>query len=1401
MSTRDIPRYKLGEIPGELACSDDKLVLMIDTSSLTAALEWHTEPTPIGEVRFDPGRGEFDYFPAPQDTQPFTVEFFSQTANAPLTQRVQIVPQPRLPSERHYLVSHPTAPEADSTLYVYTTVTTNPDKSLAHLVSGVTLVFEPGHHNQLFEKYNVDCSKTLDDSPDPANTLRTLTLCADRIVIRDTLNLPHTDVKIFARELVFADSEANVGCINTTPLAFTRSKALDAIPPKQAAANGAAGQNGGNVELYAHRLIIPAENQETPRLVLNGGDGQHGGEGLDSKLNDPPMMPGLPGEGGAGGQLTVMQGLQITDSENTPLTQEIVNGILQNRGGLRGQGGGLLGLQLLFTITHDDFFHNASTIGYVSDAVRQAFAKHGMALHDQAFVAVMRTGPWGYALSTTECWNGPKSYTLYDRTTLVDQFKFGEFREDIANGVVTTAFRDWLSMRCEGGEKVRPEHYAELRARFGTLVPGQDAFAMCEDDCRIVPPYLHKLNDRVETRWWVIDPAEQCYWIIESMSGHPDIAHLHLARPFSVVGDLKEESFHVFDGSLQPFYHIHAVPVPYLDRGILHPSLKDEISRRGWASVADAAIVTPLWKTHAWRVNAGDTTFYIDTTWGNPVGGGILSQPISITLALFSQPSARPVLPALYGAQPAINTSTPTNQWLHPRQLAVTLEYARDAYLCEQRAEVATMLTAYQTALALPPPAQDTWNDEELLARYHNHCIEITQIVHRLNSHLDYFGNPAGWAPFLSLQACLRIYQKELDRSLRTLLLAKWLARAETSLTDTKTALEGTVKTMEEETQIAAHTVTAQEKVMVGLQVRLQSLQSELLMLKDKLQRRRDELMQKAKHNVERKSWLDAAFGTFSAICSVIPVGQPALGALGSLSNVVKDMATGEDPLEGVGRITNILSKAGSSWLDDQSKAVLKKAEDDPAVLRKKQTASALQHVSQNMGPALAEINNSLQGLKVPRDEVERELARLAAGETTFQELVQAIEISNKNREALCSDLDTAVQTLTGAYQRITDNAIAANKLEKQRGEVVTTLDHDALRHVRDMEQRAQHTLVKYLYFLLKSYEGTLLEGIEASGHKVDFRLTKVFDKIEELITNQKQLDIHNIPAQIEILRPLFEDNLTEIERSLWERYLWSGKERWANDPAPECRLSQDTPEILRQLNTQGEAVLNLKQLGLLPPGYERARLLHVEVLNDADSRPEFDGAPRDGTVRFVLEALDDGTLRSEGKLYAVRHPIFTLSGWNYHFSDRSLELGERSRSSVALLRELLEKDHSRDSSIDFDKLKIFDYVTPPPAWSNVRIRYDRSDIIAKGRTPPELKSLMLRWHFDVIRANDDHRVLDVRVFGTADIKPLIYCDRADLGDNADGYGDLYRIYPRDATVTVSAPIRYGRVAFSHWQV
>ncbi len=275
--------YEVGGIPDLPAWADTPLEFRIDTGTLDAdptpamAVDRH----PAGPISFDPVSGAFSYETGEGDKAPFTVTFSGTRRGELVSQGVVITPVPRLPAERDYIASHPAQPDPASSLYLHRTVKPNADGSEDHLVTGMRVVFDrSGDANSLHASYSVDRSHKLPDAPDPKDTVRRLTLCADQLVIRGELSLPGTEVNIFVRELIFEDVEGDPGRINTSPLAYALEKAPDAQRATNTpGGNGRPGLRAGNVTAYLRTIRVPTETSPLPRFVMGGGNGQHAGLG------------------------------------------------------------------------------------------------------------------------------------------------------------------------------------------------------------------------------------------------------------------------------------------------------------------------------------------------------------------------------------------------------------------------------------------------------------------------------------------------------------------------------------------------------------------------------------------------------------------------------------------------------------------------------------------------------------------------------------------------------------------------------------------------------------------------------------------------------------------------------------------------------------------------------------------------------------------------------------------------------------------------------------------------------------------------------------------------------------------------------------------------------------------
>lgn len=146
--------------------------------------------------------------------------------------------------------------------------------------------------------------------------IESLTIYADVLEIDQLLTLPQTNVTIYARELIFSGSSAQ---IVTTPQFVQNTPA--ATDP------GDKGLTGGSVVLNIGQFT--AQNGATTAFNLTGAAGQPGGPGITPLVNTMPGTPfdpfypeGGPSSSGFGGSNVVYYTYSYDDSEDSPPENE-----------------------------------------------------------------------------------------------------------------------------------------------------------------------------------------------------------------------------------------------------------------------------------------------------------------------------------------------------------------------------------------------------------------------------------------------------------------------------------------------------------------------------------------------------------------------------------------------------------------------------------------------------------------------------------------------------------------------------------------------------------------------------------------------------------------------------------------------------------------------------------------------------------------------------------------------------------------------------------------------------------------------------------------------------------------------------------------------------------------------
>ncbi len=276
--------YAIGSIPPISAWEGHTATFTV-TGPAGPGTKFSIQPSrqPKGKIAIGEATGIFTYTPTSDDRETFTVVFRAGQTD----QTVSVAPQPRLPSDFNIIEHVSNPPDPASRLYL-TYFEEDAGRTVFNNQSDYTnkadVEIETKHVRVVGVKLVIDRSndpaslyKRLNDRGD----LRQLTLCADEVVIGSPINLPGTEVCIYARILRFELGAT----INTTPLSVKTAPVKgiwdgDKVVEKPGRDEGLRGQNASNVYLLAHKIETVGGG---PFVIANGANGQPARAGTEGK--------------------------------------------------------------------------------------------------------------------------------------------------------------------------------------------------------------------------------------------------------------------------------------------------------------------------------------------------------------------------------------------------------------------------------------------------------------------------------------------------------------------------------------------------------------------------------------------------------------------------------------------------------------------------------------------------------------------------------------------------------------------------------------------------------------------------------------------------------------------------------------------------------------------------------------------------------------------------------------------------------------------------------------------------------------------------------------------------------------------------------------------------------------
>ena len=748
-------------------------------------------------------------------------------------------------------------------------------------------------------------------------------------------------------------------------------------------------------------------------------------------------------------------------------------------------------------------------------------------------------------------------------------------------------------------------------------------------------------------------------------------------------------------------------------------------------------------------------------------------------------PGANAPAPAGTAGQAGSLALTSPAAWLHSFAVRGVVQYAKDAYLDGHATEVHAMLSDYAAYLeSLQPAVASVTNlsDAEFAetTSLDQLNLELGTLIHRIDSNLDFFGNPAGWVPLLTFEANLTAFQHEIDRSIPILYLAYWLNHAATNLQNSLAASTLAVSKLKSElddmlvaynqAQIAIPQLKVQSDV---INTRIANQQSRLLLIEQQLQAR-------AQQNVVDRHKLPfwkEALGVLSVVADLVPVGQPVVGEIGAGLALITRIDP-DHPVESAQSLTNafdvLKSNVDIRVCFSGSSTNSGSGTNNAA---RKSDLKQLTECAKYLKGELKEVSAVFKTAQVDKKEVQAELDRLQAADPVFQQVTADLTQLNKDKEQFAQELAAALQAVTKLTSEMAENTLATDNLENQVVSALTTLDHNALLHIKEMERRAKDRLLTFQYYVAQAFQYRVLQPYGGNLH-----LNRLFDRFQALI----EAGNSNVLSQQDFdnLKGLY---LSDLQDTVAQTLSILNANAPQHSLPVQLQLGGDD---LRQLNTTGQLSLNLRQRGLFPSSHENIRIINLRTRT-------LTAHPVGGSIgSFALMYLDFqhqgiSRLTSGGQTYLFRHyqtgavnPIT----WNTVFDGvaKSFSNSQLSPASQSLLSVLLAQPTA-------DNLLVMAY---PAADADIMIH---KEVQTDNGIDLALDSLVLEVQYEFGAANSARPPLDVVV--DDGLQPIIAVSRVDLNGRSNGQGDFHRVYPSGAIVTLQAPASYGARPFQRWVI
>lgn len=779
-------------------------------------------------------------------------------------------------------------------------------------------------------------------------------------------------------------------------------------------------------------------------------------------------------------------------------------------------------------------------------------------------------------------------------------------------------------------------------------------------------------------------------------------------------------------------------------------------------------------------------------------------------------------LPPLVHSDPA---ELPTGfRWMHPIALRAALAHAKDIYFLGFMTEAEEIFRDYDRLLGVLgdfdplPPLIDSSDPALEFAELGN---DVDRHLARIADKLDYFGNPAGWVPLLSFEATLLMTDSVIDDAMDTLYLSYWLNRtSETIKSDLDAARQAEVELREENARLRNRMPQLRGEI-ADLEDKQTDIESLITDIGGRLEAIENRLQQRAEERVEerrRKEAWKKRVRTAATIMQVVPVGQPALGAIGGGLDLVSrideqstlDTVIGAASVVGNYQVASLSQQAADLEAETEPPSFDSATTDEQKRAAYLDQAANIQGVLGQLQSGSASLQSFLAGNEAPRGEIDAELERLKATDPQFQGVAARLVRLMDEKQRFLARLVAAQNELREIPGRIMKNQLATERLNHSATQLGGILDPQALSVVREMERRTKDRLRRQFYLLAKSYEYRMLEPYRQGGAAFDpvsvfVKVVRILDAAQNGGGTQEEMDATNSgtphvlnPSGFGTLRSLFKSELQTLsDRIVGDYDLLTKVTAEFQDGTNVLELSDAS---LAEMNDTGmrQTIINLSREGVLGrfPVREMQRIADLE-LDRADFTLTLDGTPTTAAAAglangssMVIDIIHSGLSRltRDGNTYVFRHFQDREDGanpirWKYEVDLLTGEITRirRPETVESLLTALL----GEDGALDIQRF------SRPGADADLKIEVSTSiEGETTGAIGVQLDALTLNAVIDFFDSTGEPELrIDIRDPDgePLDILPRFFFDAAgggtiaDINGRRDGLGRVLRSFNEDS--------------------